>query len=254
VYLVPALARALGFDLDAHGVIVANVAGTDFAPYRIMLGPRALNVPHVVITDGDPVREDKHVYAGIARAVKLCPDGPAKDALANQVTDLIKTGAGADPAPARIGAMAADVFVGVQTLEIDIAALLADQMIKAHVELETSQNLIGSFDKAVRSVAQGGGDVDQRREVLRRVEHVSKGRFAQRLAAHVDGIGPAGLKAVIQGRLSARPEPPSNCAETMAGLMGAGSYGYLLAALDRVSWQVRGHGLLPGVRCGNRKF
>ncbi len=245
VYLVPALARALDFDLDAHGVIVANVAGTDFAPYRILLGAMALDVPQVIITDGDPVRDGKHVYAGIARAVNLCPAGPAKDALANQLSALIEAGAGADVASARVGAMAADVFVGVQTLEIDIAALLADQMTKAHAEIETSQNLIGSFDQAVRSVAQSGSNDDQRREVLRRVEYVSKGRFAQRLAAHVDGIDPAGLTVVIQGQLLVKPEPSSSCAETMAGLMGAGSYGYLLAAMDRVSWQVRGHGLLP---------
>ena len=78
-YLLPALARALGFDLDAHGVIIANIAGTDFAPYRTLLRPSALNVPHVVITDGDPIRAGDYVLAGLARAGKLSPTWSGAD-------------------------------------------------------------------------------------------------------------------------------------------------------------------------------
>jgi len=54
VYLMPAIAQALKFDLDAHGVIVANIAGTDFGPYRKLLGTEGLRIPHAIITDGDP--------------------------------------------------------------------------------------------------------------------------------------------------------------------------------------------------------
>jgi putative ATP-dependent endonuclease of the OLD family len=244
VYLLPALARALGFDLDAHGVIVANIAGTDFAPYRALLSTKALNVPHVIITDGDPTRRGEYVLAGLTRGVKLLPDGPARAALDAQVTGHITAGATADPIPARIMAMTAEVFVGAHTLELDVAPLLAKQMIAAHAELETSQSLIASFEAAVRSVAEGGEDVEQRRELLRRVEHVSKGRFAQRLAARVDRTHRRALRRAISSRLPAERNPSAGCSDTAADLMRTGSYGYLLAALDRASWQVRGHGLL----------
>lgn len=57
VYLVPAIAQALGFNLDAHGVIVANIKGTDFRPFRRLLGKESLNIPHAIVTDGDPTNK-----------------------------------------------------------------------------------------------------------------------------------------------------------------------------------------------------
>lgn len=244
VYMLPALARVLGFDLDAHGVIVANIAGTDFAPYRALLASGALNVPHVTITDGDPMRAEEYVLAGLVRGAKLLPDGSIRTALQEQVQDLIAAGATADPNRARITAMAGDVFVGIHTLEPDIAPLLAESMIAAHAELESSQNLLAKFDAAVRAVANGSADAKQRRELLRRINHVSKGRFAQRLAAHVDAIDPVAFSTAITAQLPGAGGAAGGWQDTSAALMGAGSYGYLLAALNRISWQVRGHGLL----------
>ena len=237
VYLLPALARALGFDLDAHGVIVANIAGTDFAPYRTLLGTDALDVPHVIITDGDPIRAGDYALAGLTRAAKLVPEGPARTALNAQVKSLIKAGAAADPLPARLMALENDIFVGIQTLEVDIAPLLAEVMIAAHAELETSSTLIAKFEAAVRSVADGSEDADPRAELLRRVDHVSKGRFAQRLAARFDAIMSVPFKPKTHDQAADRNK-------TAAELMRAGSHGYLIAALDRISWQVRGHALL----------
>ncbi|MCX5443863.1 ATP-dependent endonuclease [Streptomyces sp. NBC_00063] len=45
LYVLPAVAAAAGFDLDAYGTVVASVHGTDFKPYRTLLGPRGLNTP-----------------------------------------------------------------------------------------------------------------------------------------------------------------------------------------------------------------
>src|SRR5882762_9892866 len=41
--------------LDVHGITVCSVAGTNFAPYVKLLGPAGLRIPHVVLTDLDPV-------------------------------------------------------------------------------------------------------------------------------------------------------------------------------------------------------
>lgn len=45
LYVLPALAEAVGFDLDAYGTVVASVHGTDFKPYRALLGPKGLDTP-----------------------------------------------------------------------------------------------------------------------------------------------------------------------------------------------------------------
>jgi len=44
----------MGVDFDALGITVCSVAGTNFQPYVRLLGPKALNTPFAVVTDGDP--------------------------------------------------------------------------------------------------------------------------------------------------------------------------------------------------------
>jgi len=244
VYLLPALAKALDFDLDAHGVIVADISGTNFAPYRRLLRRNALNVPHVVITDGDPRRGGGYALAGLTRAVKLIPQRAARQTLDTAVKDLVNAGDSADTTSARAAAMAFDIFVGVNTLEPDVAPLLAEQMIEAHDELEDSDDLVKKFDRAIEAIAADTDDEDDRRELLRRINHVSKGRYAQRLAAHVQNTPAETLLADLFSSEHEAEIDDFDRDETAVLLLNAGSYGYLLAALDRISWQVRGHSLL----------
>jgi len=246
-YLLPAFARVLGFDLDAYGVIVADIAGTDFAPYRTLLGAHALGVPHVIITDGDPARQvsgtEKYVFAGLRRASKLFQDGDnAEVPLDMLIGDLVHQGASGDPTVARLVAANRDVFVGLQTLEVDITPLLSAEMIEAYSELAVSAISVRRFRSAVEAVANGDADAEDRDELLRRIGNTGKGRFAQRLAAHIDVIDPSTLRAAITSRdTEMRTGPPSSI--STARFMEVGSYGYLFAALDRVSWMVRGRGL-----------
>ncbi|MFC0541893.1 ATP-dependent nuclease [Kutzneria chonburiensis] len=234
VYVIPALARALGFDLDAHGVIVANVAGADFAPYRRLLGTAALNIPHVILTDGDPMSGDDYVHAGLKRASKLAPLAEAASELEVELGQLVAERALGDATAMRKRVAGWDVFVGTITLEIDFAPLLAGQMIAAHSELGISDDLQTKFHDAVRAVAAGKGTDADRVELLRRVKYVGKGRFAQRLAAHIDDSASdiEGLVHFLDGGV------PGN------ELIGRRADGYVLAALDRISMQVRGVGLL----------
>jgi putative ATP-dependent endonuclease of OLD family len=53
-FLVPAFAEALDIPLDMLGITVCSVGGTNFTPYVKLVGPKGLNIPHVILTDRDP--------------------------------------------------------------------------------------------------------------------------------------------------------------------------------------------------------
>lgn len=53
-FLIPEFAAALGVDLDTLGVTVCSVASANFLPYVKLVGPDALNIPFVILTDLDP--------------------------------------------------------------------------------------------------------------------------------------------------------------------------------------------------------
>jgi putative ATP-dependent endonuclease of OLD family len=55
-FLLPTLAKLYdpNLDLDAQGITVCSIAGTNFAPYIRLLGPTGLDIPFVVLTDFDP--------------------------------------------------------------------------------------------------------------------------------------------------------------------------------------------------------
>lgn len=53
-FLIPEFAAALNIDLDALGVTVCSVASANFLPYVKLVGPDALAIPFVILTDLDP--------------------------------------------------------------------------------------------------------------------------------------------------------------------------------------------------------
>jgi putative ATP-dependent endonuclease of OLD family len=243
VYLIPALARALNFDLDAHGVIVANITGTDFLPFRQLLGSSALNVPHVIVTDGDPNNKDgDFIHAGLRRAGKLMAADKSAEYL-RQVDALIASGKAGDNLPLRLEAMTVEVFIGPRTLETDVAPLLAPQMVVAHSEFGVSAKLQDKFEKAVAGLL--GGDASHGEELLRRIDAISKGRFAQRLAAHIETADlshfAGQMKSLIKSTAEKYPEEPEQ--EIRLAMFSHSPFGYLVCALDHISKAVRGHGL-----------
>lgn len=54
--LVPVFAEKLSCNLDSRGIVVCNINSTNFLPYIKLLDQ--LNIPYVVITDGDPDCEE----------------------------------------------------------------------------------------------------------------------------------------------------------------------------------------------------
>lgn len=176
-YLVPAAAAAMSLDLDASGISVCSVAGADFAPYSRLL--RNLGIPHVVLTDGDPTEADDDAEVrqqGLLRGCSLLGTAEAQ----SEVAELIESG---ETTHARDSLAAAGIYVNGSTLELEYAQTAAAAIEAAYAELT---------DSAIRrqrlSDELSGWTMDdgKRRRLLRRLAAIGKGRFAQRLAAHVD--------------------------------------------------------------------
>lgn len=244
VYVVPALAKALGFDLDEHGVVVANIAGTDFQPFRNLLGSGGLQVPHVIITDGDPTnKEGEYIHLGLRRAAKLMEPVKQTDFL-RRVEDALAMGDKSDTFSLRAEAVDVGVFIGPKTLEVDVAPLLVEPMVSAYADFDVSESLKAKFEQAARGLA--GGDQTHIEEFLRRIDAVSKGRFAQRLASHIENADFSAFSSRIEGVIAS---VTSSAAEeekerrAVMGLYSHSTFGHLVSALDQVSRAVRKIGL-----------
>jgi putative ATP-dependent endonuclease of OLD family len=189
LFVVPAMAGVLGYDLDALGVSLCSVHGTDFAPYRKLLGPWALAVPHVIITDGDP--DAAGTEAGVLRGVRLPRSDPLLQAQLETDARL------RDWTSARAKLRVDDVFVGQRTLEIDLLPTTRDKFKAAYDELCDGGLLAkANFHDAV-DLAVAGNPLGVQ-GVLSRIDGVGKGRFAQRLAPRlVNANVPEYIRAAI---------------------------------------------------------
>ena len=175
-FLVPAVAAALGIDLDASGISVCSVHGTDFAPYCRLLNRDGLNIPFVLLTDGDPGKNE--TIEGLERA---------HDLVSGDLRAAVRSALDAKEwANARRMLHSANIFVGGSTLELDLLPSARHAMLAAYAELETAQKA-RNFDADLTSyLATGSRSV----EILDRITRVGKGRYAQRLAAHAGSFRP----------------------------------------------------------------
>lgn len=80
------------------------------------------------------------------------------------------------------------MFVGLHTLEVDILPMASDAMIATIAELGASNQVQTNFAAAVAAAPRGSPD--DRKRLIRYVERYGKGRFAQRLADHLDDVDP----------------------------------------------------------------
>ena len=190
-FLVPAFAAAAGFDLDAHGVTVCAVNGTDFAPYCKLLGAGGLNIPYVVVTDGDPDAKGK--LAGVARGRRLLRPkgtGPLDDAIA--ADDINK---------ALMFLRKRNVFIGDSTLELDLLPAARGAMIATYKGLESSATKRSNFANDLDAYITNG---DRGSAILSRINTIGKGRFAQRLAAHAEAFDPPSFVAKALDRIKTK--------------------------------------------------
>ncbi|MFH5803195.1 ATP-dependent nuclease [Alienimonas sp. DA493] len=180
-YLIPALARLLGHDLDELGISVCSVSGTNFVPYVKLLSEEGLGIPFSVVTDEDP-RPDKECRA--ANRVRtivntLFPDRDYPKSTRDLFAEAEDNG----------------VFVTHHTLEVALFRC------GRHISVTTAIEQLTSNSKAkerARSWRDDRSSLDEAR-FLSDIEDVGKGRFSQRLSSNI-----------LQGKAKACPASIKN--------------------------------------------
>ena len=194
LFLMPAYAEALGYPLDEYGITVCSVHGTDFVPYAKLVCSKGLSIPFVVVTDGDWTERDGEPWSrglvrggNISREANLGDMETLRQAFQHRDWDGLYE---------RLGMVG--VFVGQNTLEIDLLNCgLGHRMYESFKELGSSERWLKQFKDLVDAGSEVSGDDAQ--DVLRRIERIGKGRFAQRFAEKVtEEHCPAYIKAAIQ--------------------------------------------------------
>ena len=170
VFLIPAFAALEGVDLDALGISVCSVAGTNFTPYLKFLGPKGLSVPFAVLTDADPLGGKN---LGEKRIVSL-------------LETLEKQPPATSGAALRTFAAANGLFVNEHTLEVDIFKC------GRHKSMSVTLSELAASG-AAKTRAQHWGQTPAALnldEFLGDIGAIGKGRFAQRLATNMKKGGP----------------------------------------------------------------
>jgi putative ATP-dependent endonuclease of the OLD family len=167
---VPAFAEALDIPLDMLGITVCSVSGTNFTPYVKLLGPQGLNIPHVILTDRDPNgTKPPLVRRRLINVLRLVEDG------VNYATlDADAVIARAEPF---------GYFVNSNTLEPELFTGGLAEAMQEVIEQELS------IGQTTRDLIQGwvdDTDTLDEEQLIKLIERIGKGRFAQALAPHVD--------------------------------------------------------------------
>lgn len=169
-FLVPAFAEALGIDLDALGVTVCSVAGTNFAPYIKLVGPDSLEIPFVVLTDLDPRDGSEPLALGRVSKLLLELGMDQEDLDEMEVEDAFEEGE------------MNGIFVNENTLETE---LYHSGMGKAMATVfKKSISWGGQRQAQMERWLDTTDDLDDEK-LLGWISEVGKGRFAQALASDV---------------------------------------------------------------------
>ena len=181
LFVVSAAAEDMGKALDEYGITVCSVHGTDFAPYAKLLGPRGLDIPFVVLTDGDwHISKGEKLSRGLRRIVSIATamDRPESDDLSEmyesrQWDELRNAGK-------KVG-----IFVGDHTLEVDLFNYWhGPELVESLQELGLSRK----GTTALENLAERNTKLTNKeaKRLLKTIERFGKGRVAQRLASRID--------------------------------------------------------------------
>lgn len=175
-FLIPIFAEKMNISLDEHGVSVCSVAGTNFRPYVKLLC--ALGIPFSVITDYDEVDEIPRAYNRALKLVRIIDEAADggntaavikaimdKESWEETFTEIQKFG----------------IFVNWSTLETELfEGGYAQEMIETLREYKFSAErkmILNAWESTLKDF-----DAD---ELIKMVEQMGKGRFAQRLATRI---------------------------------------------------------------------
>src|SRR5581483_9657304 len=199
-FLLPTLAKLYDPDLDfdAVGISVCTIGGTNFGPYVELLGPSGLDIPFVVLTDYDPKGE-------AASQEDSDPDDKVRKSYGqNRVVNQIMQRLLDDDEWKKLSfkdvlerAEENGVFLNDYTFEIDLfKAGAEDEFAQAINGLTDNTNMRDRFEEWAEDPTQ----LDPG-QLLKDINSVGKGRFAQRLASILLASGadvcPAYIKAAL---------------------------------------------------------
>jgi putative ATP-dependent endonuclease of OLD family len=167
-FVVPVLAKLIGYDLDELGITVCSVSGINFAPYIKLLGNDGLNIPFAVITDYDPTASNGSL--GIVRVAALlqlitgqAPEFPDEPAL-------------------RLAAEGMGIFLNTYTFEVDLfLSGCHESLCNTLIELTTNRAAM----RRALTWKEAPTTLDQA-QMLKDIDAIAKGRFAQRLSSLLD--------------------------------------------------------------------
>ena len=177
-FLIPVFAEDMDISLDEHGVSVCSIAGTNFQPYVKLLC--ALGIPFSVITDYDEVDDEPRAYNRALKLVRIIDEargGEDTRGLVKAIKDMETYGESFAQCE-EFG-----IFVNSDTLETELfGGDYAAEMIETLREHNFSQdrrNLLDAWEVDPKKF--------DRVILLKMIEQMGKGRFAQRLATRVPG-------------------------------------------------------------------
>ena len=182
LFLIPAVAENMGKFLDQYGVSVCSVHGVDFVPYAKLLGPTGLNIPFVILTDGDRYKTEDGYKAsrGLNRAVSVA------NAIGHPILARLKEMRESRQwNEMREAASEIGVFVGNRTLEVDLFDCGHGQSVVDSLrELSPSSTRIA----ALQGLVERGTELNEAeaKTLMKAIERIGKGRVAQRLAGKVN--------------------------------------------------------------------
>jgi putative ATP-dependent endonuclease of OLD family len=181
-FLVPVLGKVMDYIFDELGITVCSVSGTNFLPYVKLLGKKGLGIPFAVLTDLDPQADAKNLGEG--RVLKLLPECVGKP-IRGQVSKAKRLKA----APKH------GLFLNNHTFEVELFQSGYHQnMCDTLMEL-TDNNAAKARAKKWR---KDPNSIDGSR-LLKDIGHIGKGRFAQRLATHIeDNFCPTYIREAIE--------------------------------------------------------
>ena len=148
---------------------MCSIGGTNFTPYVKLLGPRGLNIPHVILTDRDPEEDGEPLVR--KRFINIL------DVLESDVDHDDMT---TEEVIARAGDFGC--FVNETTLEPELFTGGLGEAMKLVIEQELSPRRA-----TLNRIQAWVDDTDQLDNVrlLKLIERIGKGRFAQALAPSV---------------------------------------------------------------------
>lgn len=177
-FLIPAFADEMDISLDEHGVSVCSVAGTNFQPYVKLLG--ALGIPFSVITDYDEIDEKPRAYNRALKLVRIIDDvagGEDTDALIKEIEDLT-TWKESFHECEKFG-----IFVNSDTLESE----LFDGDYSQEMIDTLREHNFSAERKAMLDEWEADPSSYDRKKLIKMIEQMGKGRYAQRLATRTPG-------------------------------------------------------------------